>query len=371
MSYNRSDESKTVRKIVLIIIGIIILIAAGGTAGGYYYFKSGLKARNPDSKKNIVVNIPSGTSASAIGKILEDHDVIKSSLVFQLYSKFGHKDDFQAGTYRFSPAMNVKTLMNRMQNGDVYYPLKLVVHEGDWMKDIAASVAKETDISSREFLARMQNRSYIKSHYMANYAFLTDVILNKNIKYPLEGYLFPATYVFKKKDPSLDTIITRMLNKSSKVYSKYQSDLQNSPLATYHKVLTMASLLEEEAVSGQDRRKIAGVFYNRLKSHMKLQTDPTVKYAKQSHELTISKSDLEKKSSYNTYTNKGLPPGPIGNPGELSIQAALNPAKTQALYFYARPNGKVLYSNTLQEHHAHVNKYRSEWQSYRKKKDGK
>ncbi len=158
-----------------------------------------------------------------------------------------------------------------------------------------------------------------------------------------------------------------MLSKTQTVLNQHKKELSGSPLPSLHQKITMASLLEDEAPSAEARKKIAGVFYNRLKKGMRLQTDPTVAYAKQEHLYKTYYKDLKIDSPYNTYMIKGLPVGPIDNPGESAIAAALNPAKTDALYFYARPNGEIIYSKTYAEHKAVVNKYKGEWDKKTKK----
>jgi UPF0755 protein len=130
---------------------------------------------------------------------------------------------------------------------------------------------------------------------------------------------------------------------------------------TVHEMLTMASLIEEEATESVDRNTIAGVFYNRIEAKMPLQTDPTILYALGQHQVRISYADLEVESPYNTYRNRGLPPGPIANAGESSIIAALEPAETEYYYFYARANGEVIFTSSLEEHNRVKNQYRHEW----------
>lgn len=267
-----------------------------------------------------------------------------------------------AGVYQLSPSMTIDEVISIMESGKTYTNgLTLTIPEGYWVKDIAKRIAQKTNLDENDILKKMADRNYIKTHYLKDYPFLKTPISDKNIKYPLEGYLFPATYQFTKKNPSLDVMIKAMLDKTSKIANKYQDDIQKSSLGSLHKVLTMASLVEGEANNETDRRKIAGVFYNRLKRNMLLQTDPTISYAEQRHIVTYTEKDLNVDSPYNTYKVKGLPAGPINNPSEISIIAVLNPIPSKNLYFYARPNGKVLYAETLDEHNANVRKYRSEW----------
>ena len=192
-------------------------------------------------------------------------------------------------------------------------------------------------------------RNLLKACKIKFPSLLTDEIFQKDIKYPLEGYLFPATYDFEEEKPSLETIVTAMLKQTEKVLQEYEAQMTEQEFSA-HKLLTMASLLEEEATAKVDRSKIASVFYNRLDVGMPLQTDPTVLYAKGEHKNSVYYKDLEVNSPYNTYKYKGLPPGPIANAGKASIKAALEPDKTDYLYFLATPEGDVLYSQTLAEH---------------------
>ena len=207
---------------------------------------------------------------------------------------------------------------------------------------------KQTKIPKKVF-ATLNDEKFIKSMQDKFPSLLTDDIFQKDIKYPLEGYLFPATYDFEEKTPSLETIVTAMLKQTEKVLQEYEAQMTEQEFST-HKLLTMASLLEEEATEKVDRSKIASVFYNRLDKGMPLQTDPTVLYAKGKHSERVYYKDLEINSPYNTYKFKGLPPGPIANAGKASIKAALEPEKTKYLYFLATPEGDVLYSKTLAEH---------------------
>ncbi|MFC4618100.1 endolytic transglycosylase MltG [Camelliibacillus cellulosilyticus] len=359
----RAEEARLVRRIVFIIVAAFVVIVACGAGFTYYYINRALKPVDASSHKQIVVQIPSGTGTGGIGKILEEKGVIKNATVFRYYCKYKNENGFIAGTYRLSPSMSIDQIINRIESGRTYdiAALKLTIPEGFWIKDIAARIAKKTNLKEQDILATMSDRDYIKTHYMKDYPFLKDVILDKRIKYPLEGYLFPATYHFTKKNPDLDTIIKAMLNKTSAVLAKYKDSLSKSKLRSVHQVLTMASLVEDEATKEVDRRKIAGVFFKRLKQGMLLQTDPTVSYAEQRHIIHYKQSELAVDSPYNTYKYKGLPVGPINNPSEASIKAVLNPLKTDDLYFYARPNGQVLFSKTLNEHEANVKKYQSEW----------
>jgi UPF0755 protein len=187
---------------------------------------------------------------------------------------------------------------------------------------------------------------------MAKYPdLLTTEILNPNIKYPLEGYLFPATYPFYKQNPTIEEMVVTMLDQTRKVISPYLAESSDEKI-TAHQLLTMSSLIEEEATEKADRKKISSVFYNRIEQGMPLQTDPTVLYAQGKHKERVLYEDLEVDSPYNTYKHKGLPPGPIANAGKDSLDAAVNPADTKHLYFLATAEGEVIFTNTLDEHNA-------------------
>jgi UPF0755 protein len=180
---------------------------------------------------------------------------------------------------------------------------------------------------------------------------LTTDILNPNIKYPLEGYLFPATYPFYKPNPTVEEMVVTMLEQTRKVITPYLAELSKEEF-TAHQLLTMSSLIEEEATQKADRKDISSVFYNRIEQEMPLQTDPTVLYAQGKHKERVLYEDLEVDSPYNTYKHKGLPPGPIANAGKDSIEAAINPSETKYLYFLATSGGDVIFTKTLDEHNA-------------------
>jgi len=363
----RANEARLVRRIVLIVL-LVLAIGIGGTAGfTYSYIQRALQPVNPTSNKKVMVSIPSGTSLKGVSEILHNKGIIRSGTVFHYYCKYKNENDFMAGTYQLSPSMSIKELIDTLQQGKTYAPvmLKLTIPEGYWVKDIAAKIASQTNLNEKDILKKMADRQYIKTHYLKTFPFLRTVLSSqyKSVNYPLEGYLFPATYGFPKKNPSLDDIINKMLTKTNDVLSANKGLIAKSKLQNVHQVLTMASLVEGEAQTKTDRQKIAGVFFNRLNKGMLLQTDPTIAYAEQKHLRSYTHKDLAVSSPYNTYTNKGLPVGPINNPSLISIEAVLSPIQNPYIYFYARPNGQVLYARTLSEHNANINKYAAEWKN--------
>ncbi|MGA9290120.1 MAG: endolytic transglycosylase MltG, partial [Anaerobacillus sp.] len=314
--------------------------------------------------------IPIGSSTSSIGKTLEDKGIIKDGTAFRYYVKYKNESGFQAGDYELSPSMTMDEIIAIMKSGKVMKDAvaTISVPEGIWVEDISARIAKELDMKQEEVLKKIDDEKYVKS-LINEYWFLTDDILQEDIRHPLEGYLFPATYDFEE-EPTVELVVKDMLDKTDSVLKKYRSELEDSEYSI-HEMMTLASIIEEEASAKADRTKISEVFYNRLEEDMILQTDPTVVYARGEQSGEITQDDLDAESPYNTYKQKGLPVGPIANPGESSIVAAIEPADTDDLYFYARPNGETLFSKTNEEHNKKVAKYKDEWKEYYKKKEEK
>lgn len=356
---DKSNEAKTIRKIVGIITLTIILVLAGAALSVYLYIQSALKPVEPDNKDAKKVEIPIGSGVSSIGHILEQNGIIKSELIFKYYVKLNNETGFQAGTYKLSPSMNLDQIITQLKTGKVIKEakLKFTIPEGLQLTQIVNIIAKQTKIDKKEIIKKLDDQKYIKKLMKKYPSLLTNKIFGKDILHPLEGYLFPATYSFYEEKPTLDQIINKMLIKTNTVVEKYKGQIQKKGL-DIHEALTMASLIEEEATEKADRHKISSVFYNRLKVNMPLQTDPTVLYSLEEHKSRVTYKDLEVTSPYNTYKVLGLPPSPIASAGETSIEAAINPAKTDYLYFLAATKtGKVYYSKTLTEHNKLKEKY--------------
>jgi UPF0755 protein len=345
------SEAKVVRKIVLVISILLLLLIVLISSGGYLYIDSALKPVDAESKTLKKVDIPIGSSVTGIGETLQSHGIIKSAKVFKYYVKLKNEAGFMAGEYQLSPSMDVPEIVSRLKTGRVLAKasFKLTIPEGKQLEEIAAMMAKATKQKQEDVLNKLNNIEFIKT-LMAKYPdILTEEILNSSVKYPLEGYLYPATYPFYKQNPSVEEMVTAMLNQTRKVVLAYSEESKKKNLSV-HQLLTMASLVEEEATEKADRKTIASVFYNRMKKGMMLQTDPTVLYAQGKHKERVLYEDLEVDSPYNTYKNTGLPPGPIANAGKASIEASLDPEKTDYYYFLATSDGDVIFTKTLEEH---------------------
>lgn len=355
----RRNEAKIIRRIVSIMALLIILAVGSVTFFSYKYIHTALQPVDPNSDEQIELDIPIGSSTSAIGNLLEENGIIHNATVFKYFVKFNNYAGFQAGNYTMSPAMTLDEISQTLQTGRLVREalFKITIPEGLNLNQIAGILSNYVELSEDEIMEKFDDQSTIELMMAKHPDLLTEQILDEEIKHPLEGYLFPATYSFYEENPSLESIIDIMLEQTSRVINKYIEDIHEKDLSI-HEVLTLGSLIEKEATQQEDRHLISGVFYNRLEVDMPLQTDPTLSYALGEHlERTLYK-DTEVDSPYNTYIHTGLTPGPIANSGESSIEAALNPSETDYLYFLAEyGTGKVHYSKTLEEHNQLREKY--------------
>ncbi|GGM30966.1 hypothetical protein GCM10011351_16330 [Paraliobacillus quinghaiensis] len=356
----RCQEASLVRKIVFTIVILLTIILVVGGMSGYRYVKQGLEPVDKNADTTIEVEIPMGSSTSAIASILEENGVINNDLFYRFYVKFNNNaTGFQAGEYTLSPSMTLAEITDELQTGTVVREpiFNVTIPEGKTIEQIATIYEQNADIEASEFIEKMQDQEYIE-HLIQTYpALLSDELLDDDIRFPLEGYLFAATYPFYEEEPSIDTIVYDMLEKSEQVVLSYISQINELEQWNVHDVVTLASLVENEARTEEDREKIAGVFFNRLEKDMRLETDPTVLYALGGHKERVLLKDLEVESPYNTYHVKGLPVGPISNFSESSLKSVLEPEDTNYLFFVAAPDGEIYYAETFAEHLKNAEKY--------------
>ena len=288
------------------------------------------------------VEILPGSSSTHIGRQLAASGVIRSQFAFDLW-RWVRRGKLKAGEYRFDHPVPLTDVYNRIARGDVY-TVAITVPEGATIFDVATRL-EEAGISTREEFLDQQAR-------------LTGLIadLDPNAK-SLEGYLFPDTYLFPRKTTPTQ-VATAMVRRFRTVAAEI--GLKEN----VHDVVTLASLVERETAVDAERPLVASVFANRLAKHMPLMTDPSVIYGLElKHQWfgVIHASDLKTDTLYNTYVHPGLPPGPVANPGMRSLRSAMDPAHTDYLYFVAagaNPQGKSLFSTTLEEHARDVSGYR-------------
>lgn len=360
----KQKEASIVRKIVFITLSLLIIILLIGIASGYFYIKSTLQPVDPDSKKEIEFEIPLGSSSSEIAQTLEENGLIKNSTIFKFYLKFKNKAEFQAGEYTLSPSLSFDEIIEELQSGKVMEePIhRITIPEGKAADQIAAIFAHKFDFTKKEFLAVLNDKKTIERLQKEYPKLITDELLNDELLIPLEGYLYAGTYEFFEEDPTIESIIDMMIDRTDSVLQSKVEGLEKSDLSI-HEILTLASIIERESKFAEDRPKVSQVFLNRLKEDMKLQSDITAAYANREHKVLMTYDDIGTDSPYNTYSKKGLPPGPISSPSLDSIESVIKPEGKdfKDLYFYARPSGETFYSNSLEEHTRIKEQYEHEW----------
>lgn len=355
---SRAQEASITRRIVVVaIIALMILIGFGGKFA-YDYITEGLSPVDASSTETVEVTIPLGSSSSTIAELLEENGVINNALMYRIYIKVNNVTDFQAGDYTLSPSMTLEEVSTALQSGRIVEEAKyfVTIPEGRTIEEIAELLSNKANIDEEAFLELMTDDTYIQSLIAKYPSILSETILDDDIRYPLEGYLFAATYPIYEDEPAMETIIEQMLDKTEDVLLNYFAEIDGLEQFTTHEIFTFASLVEREARNEEERKMIAGVFYNRLAEGMRLETDPTVLYALGEHKDRVLFSDLEIDSPYNTYQVYGLPIGPIANFGESSLEAVINPSETNYLYFVAA-DGEIYYSETFEEHRRKANEY--------------
>ncbi|OXS80485.1 endolytic transglycosylase MltG [Domibacillus enclensis] len=353
-----SGKKKRIKRAIMALFLLFFLLAAAGAAGAYYVWQSASSPADAASNEEVDISIPLGSSLSSISQTLEDNGIVENATLFKYYVKYKGEGDFQAGEYVLSPSMSPEEIMSSLKQGKVIGTEegKLAIPEGYQLTQIAEVIASETDREAEDVLAVINDRAFVEKMKANHPALVTDAVFGENVRYPLEGYLYPATYDVPSPDTPVEDIAEEMIAKTDEVVQGFSEQIKASGM-TVHEFLTFSSLVEEEATGKTDRKKIASVFYNRMNIDMPLQTDPTVLYAKGEHQARVLYEDLEIDSPYNTYQVKGLTPGPIGNSGVDSMEAVLQPEQTDYLYFLASPAGDVYYSKTLDEHNTLKAKY--------------
>ncbi len=324
----------------------LLAIAAIGAAAGWLEIQidKPYRGHRPDK---VYVDIPHGSSRWQIAGILAHDNVIRSRFAFLLFSEWHKRAPMQAGEYLVDQPLNSREIFWKIAKGQIFVH-NVVIPEGWTMYDIANELQQQHICSRSEFL--------IAAH---DTALISDLAPHAQ---SLEGFLFPSTYEFTRRATCLEAV-SRMVADFRSVWESIDpGNSRTLPQGlSLEQVVTIASLVERETPNPSERPLVAGVFYNRLRLRYPLQCDPTVQYAFQLEgvvEHDIHPADLRINSPYNTYEHRGLPPGPIANPGEASLLAALDPAKTDYLYFVANAQGGHYFSKTLKEHDRNVNRLR-------------
>ena len=325
-------------KLFLILVFAILLVAGASALGLYYYINE-----VPSVKTDTVVDIPKGKGVRGISSMLEDQGVVANSHLFLYYTVLsGVQNKLQAGEYEFKKGATVSDVLAKIIMGDVLLH-RVTVPEGLTVKETAVLLDKKGLFPSADFLAAASDPSLVAS-------------LPGPPLMGAEGYLYPETYTYKK-GVTPEEFVKMMTDRFRSVYASFDG-MKNRVNLTDNEIIILASMIEKEAGDVKERPLVSAVFHNRLKARMRLESDPTVIYGMgDDFDGNLRRSDLRTMSQYNTYVIKGLPPGPIANPGKDSIEAALNPAPVDYLYFVSRGDGTHVFSTNYRDHVNAVNRY--------------
>lgn len=347
-------------KIVVIVLGVLLTFIF--LVGFYYNYQISPVSR--ESEK-VVVEIKEG-SIYSIGETLYENHLIRSTFIFKVYVKLNHITSLKASTYELDKNMKLAEIIKTLEEGNSYNPdeIRITFKEGLNIRKIARVIETNTNNKYEDVMQLMEDTSYIDM-LIDKYWFLTDEIKNEKIYYPLEGYLFPNTYAFLNRDVSAKTIIEAMLDEMDKQLSPYRETIEASNHSV-HQMLTLASIVELEGASADDRAAVAGVFYNRLNDGWVLGSDVTTYYYlkidnfKQS--LNGNKNLYTCDNAYNTRCTSfvGLPVGPISNPGIESIEGTIHYKKHNYYYFVADCKGKTYLNKDMTGHYNTINKLKNE-----------
>jgi len=348
----RKKETSIIKKIMkYFMIALLLMVIIGGFFT-WNYIKSETQPVDTAQTELVSFEIEQGASVKDVSKALEKEGIIRNSKLFNFYLKFKNVSGFKSGLYHVSKSMTLDEIIAELSGAGKdknQNATKVLIREGEQLTDIAKEVEKSTKYSAEDFMAKVQDEDFLRYLVQKFPKLLTQSFNGYQVKYVLEGYLFPATYDMNDSK-TLQMLITEMVAKTDEVMSKYYDKILKSDY-TLQQILALASLIEKEGTKLEDRKKISSVFHNRIKENMKLQTDVSVQYALGEHKESLSLSDLEVDSPYNLYQNYGVGPGPYNSPSEDSIVAALEPEKTDYLYFLADIHTKeIYYAKTYEEH---------------------
>ena len=348
----RKKETSIIKKIMkYFMIALLVIVLVGGFFT-WNYIKGETQPVDTAQTELVSFEIEQGASVKDVSKALQDEGFIRNSKLFNFYLKFKNVSGFKSGLYHVSKSMTLDEIIAELsgQGKDKdQNATKVLIREGEQLTEIAKEVEKSTKYSAEDFMAKVQDEDFLRYLVQKFPKLLTQSYNGYQVKYVLEGYLYPATYDMNDSK-TLQMLITEMVAKTDEVMSKYYDKILASDY-TLQEIMAMASLIEKEGTKLEDRKKISSVFHNRIKENMMLQTDVSVQYALGEHKEALSLEDLEVDSPYNLYKNYGVGPGPYNSPSEDAIVAAKEPADTEYLYFLADIHTKeIYYAKTYEEH---------------------
>lgn len=328
------------RKIFIILVLIFTFMFASIILLYHNYISP---VSNNETLKEI--EIVKDSTSREIGELLEEEKLIKDSKFFLIYLKINKINNLKAGFYKLSSSMGLKEIIKSLQEGSNYNPDEITItfKEGINFREIARVIESNTNNTYDEVINSLNNKDYLNS-LIEDYWFITDEILDSNIYYPLEGYLYPETYNFKNKDVTVHEIFKKLIDQMGEVLEPYKERIEVSDFSV-HEMLTLASIAEKEVIEigedNSDRKNVISVFLNRIDKNISLGSDVTTRYAiKLDESRPLTKSEYNSTSLYNTrnINNLGLMPGPIAMVSKSSIDASINPNKTNYIYFISNIN---------------------------------
>ena len=370
----KPTKKKKKFRFVRFLVTLLILLALLGVGGfyGYRYAESALQPVDPSSKQFVKVYIPNGANSQEIGSILEKSGLVKHGLLFTAYVRYKNYSDLKSGYYNLQKSMSTEDLIKALQVGGTPEPQEVIfanltIPEGYTLEQISHAVGQlqgdfKEPLTAEAFMAKIQDENFIAQE-VAKYPKLLESLPAKDsgVRYRLEGYLFPATYTIKEST-TIESLIDEMLATMDKNLSPHYATIKEKNL-TVNELLTIASLVEKEGAKTEDRKLIAGVFYNRLNLGIPLQSNIAILYAEGKLGQKISLADdvaidTAIDSPYNVYTNIGLMPGPVDSPSLDAIESSINQTKSDNLFFVANvQDGKVYFAATKEEHDKNVEEH--------------
>ena len=347
-SVQQTRRKKGAPKALLIIV--LLLAVAVGFGGAY---TMGIRPVEPGNEDPVVVDIPSGSGASYIVELLDDAGLVKSKFWAKVNSKIGGYNNLQANTYVFNKSMAFNSIMSVINEGNFDYISKetVEVKDGARLEQVAAAISEQLPYTAEEILAKWSDREYL-NRLIDQYWFLTDDILDEDIMYPLEGYLYADTYFVTSDVSDIEGFTEMCLDSMQEALDARRDEIESSKFSV-HELLTLTSIVTKEA-QAEDQAGVAGVFMNRLDKNMSLGSDVTVCYIFQEDRVDLYESQLDSDNPYNTRKFAGLPPGPICQVVGDAIDAVLHPDSNDYIFFYAGPDGTVYYATTQAEHESNI-----------------
>lgn len=337
---NKSPKYNITRRIALTLTGIFICLIAVGTIVLFW--------PQNDIDEKVKVNIPKGATLEQITDLLTEKNIVTNKEMFIYATRLmGHSSKIPAGIFALKSAKNNYSIVKQLVQGSPEM-IKVTLLEGWTITQVTEIISDSMNLSSEILASLCYDEQFINE-------------LGLETK-SLEGYLYPDTYLFLESENDPKEILKQIVLEFHRVFDDNLRERAKEIGLTVNEVLTMASIIEGEAIFNSERAIISAVYYNRLKKRMPLQADPTIQYIIKDGPRRLRLSDLKIESPYNTYLHRGLPPGPISNPGKASIMAVLYPDDNNYLFFVARGDGYHTFTTTFEEH----NQAKREFQKVRR-----